>query len=242
MPVTTDPVQTYLVGLLKGDILEEHQQRFLDFFQNKISSWKILWISPKTTPDNFSDSHLIDNFCASHPNIWNADYENGYVVLMDATQSEIIHNFYELSSEHYWMSVSETFEEIKDLIRHLSLARSALRLAQHVKMAEEIIFVKKYKKILLFLDSAQEHKIKTLESPLICEIKRYDKEHESDYFITLQAYLLNQQNYNKVAKKMHVHKNTIIYRLQRMSELFELDLKDCGTITDLYLSLFLDLL
>lgn len=42
------------------------------------------------------------------------------------------------------------------------------------------------------------------------------------------------------AYPLHIHKNTVSYRMQRMIELFDLDLKDCRLITALYLSLFAD--
>ena len=44
----------------------------------------------------------------------------------------------------------------------------------------------------------------------------------------------------QMAKRLHVHKNTVVYRLQRIADLFAPDLKDCRVLTDLYLSLFAD--
>jgi hypothetical protein len=47
-------------------------------------------------------------------------------------------------------------------------------------------------------------------------------------------------DYARNAKKLFIHKNTAIYRIMRLEELFHPDLKDCRVITTLYLSLFKD--
>jgi len=43
---------------------------------------------------------------------------------------------------------------------------------------------------------------------------------------TLRAYYLNEQNVSKTARALFVHKNTVIYRLQKVEELLELQLTD----------------
>lgn len=240
---TTDPMQTYLVGLLKGDIQDQYQQKYLyNSFIDTINAWKLIWICPKKKAYYKNVENIINIFCAKRRNFEYACYEDGFVILLDAEQSKSIDELYKICSEYYNMSISETFIELKELMNHLKLAQSALHLALFEELDSEIIFVKKYKIPLLFLSACQNYTIDTSDIPVICEIKKYDAEHDSDYYITLRAYLLHNQDCNCIARILHVHKNTVVYRLQRISELFKIDLKDCRVITELYLSLFLKLL
>ena len=58
------------------------------------------------------------------------------------------------------------------------------------------------------------------------EILAYDREHNTDYYRMLQTYLLCERNRNETARRLYVHKNTLAYRLQKMEELFHLNLDD----------------
>ena len=55
-------------------------------------------------------------------------------------------------------------------------------------------------------------------------------------------YILFQKHVtqSRMANYLHIHKNTVAYRMQKMAELFDLNLKDCRLVTALYLSLFDD--
>ena len=80
----------------------------------------------------------------------------------------------------------------------------------------------------------------SLYHPAFDLIHEYDRKNETQYFETLKVYLLNEMSYQKTAEKLFIHKNTVIYRIRRIEELFRLNLKDCRVITALYLSFFED--
>ena len=58
----------------------------------------------------------------------------------------------------------------------------------------------------------------------------------------MQTYLLCEQDSRQIADFLHIHKNTVNYRLRRLAELCPVNLRDCRMITVLYLSLFDELL
>lgn len=58
------------------------------------------------------------------------------------------------------------------------------------------------------------------------EIRVYDREHGTEYYQMLQTYLRCERNRNETARQLYVHKNTLAYRLQKMEELFHLNLDD----------------
>lgn len=125
---------------------------------------------------------------------------------------------------------------------NLRMAQLTIHLADFEHNRESVLFVEKYKMPLLYLSHFQNGRREDYQNPILDLIKNYDAEHVTEYFPTLRSYLLNNMNYKKIAENLHVHKNTVNYRLQRIHELFDIDLTDCRIITDLYLSLFAEFL
>ena len=115
-----------------------------------------------------------------------------------------------------------------------------LQLAQYEGNVKPLLTVQTYKKPLLFLSLRDKWSADELRSPLLESIKKYDADHASEHYETLRAYVLCGMDHAQMAKRLHVHKNTVVYRLQRIADLFAPDLKDCRVLTDLYLSLFAD--
>ncbi|MCR5526036.1 MAG: helix-turn-helix domain-containing protein [Lachnospiraceae bacterium] len=62
--------------------------------------------------------------------------------------------------------------------------------------------------------------------PYIMLIKRYDEENNTQYFETLYEYLVNIDNPTACAYNLHVHKNTLYYRINKLKELFPIDLNN----------------
>ena len=72
--------------------------------------------------------------------------------------------------------------------------------------------------------------------PSLTEIKEYDRQNGTDYFATLQAYCENLCRKNDTAHSLHIHRNTLLYRLQKINELFEIDTSDNQTLEQLFIS------
>lgn len=60
----------------------------------------------------------------------------------------------------------------------------------------------------------------------IARIQARDAEQRTDYLDTLRAYLASNGNVSAMAAQLHVHNNTVRYRVTRLAEDFNLDLAD----------------
>ncbi len=60
----------------------------------------------------------------------------------------------------------------------------------------------------------------------IASIQARDAEQKTDYLDTLRAYLASNGNISAMAAQLHVHNNTVRYRVTRLAEDFNLDLAD----------------
>ena len=73
--------------------------------------------------------------------------------------------------------------------------------------------------------------------PGILEMEQYDIQNNTQYLETLRQWLLHRMDYSATAKAMNLHRNSLYYRMQRINELFDLDIEDMNTDVQLYLSL-----
>lgn len=71
-------------------------------------------------------------------------------------------------------------------------------------------------------------------------LHEYDKKNNSDLVETLEVYLNKDCNVHEAAKALNVHANTLTYRLKRISEVGNINLKDANQKITLFLDLKLE--
>lgn len=72
--------------------------------------------------------------------------------------------------------------------------------------------------------------------PALKAIWKYDNENDTEFLPTLECYCQCLFQKNETSQKLHIHRNTLLYRLNRMEELFDLDLKCVRTLHHLLIS------
>lgn len=58
---------------------------------------------------------------------------------------------------------------------------------------------------------------------------RYDSENETDLTETLCTYLEQNRNIKETAEKLFLHRNSLVYRINRIQELCAINLNDVNT-------------
>ncbi|HJX80011.1 PucR family transcriptional regulator [Glutamicibacter sp.] len=64
----------------------------------------------------------------------------------------------------------------------------------------------------------------------------HDLTHQTEFLTTLKAYLQNQRSPQKVASLLFVHRQTVIYRVRKISELTGLDLAESSSVAQLWMA------
>jgi DNA-binding PucR family transcriptional regulator len=72
---------------------------------------------------------------------------------------------------------------------------------------------------------------------LVRPLVEHDRERRSDLVRTLRAYFAAGSNASEAADRMFLHRNSMLYRLERIQKLTGLDLKDPGASLALRLGL-----
>ena len=67
---------------------------------------------------------------------------------------------------------------------------------------------------------------KRMVHPMIQRLIDYDAEHHSDYLETLKVYLRNESSISVTASLLHMHRNSLQYRINRIEQLLERNFDD----------------
>jgi DNA-binding PucR family transcriptional regulator len=78
------------------------------------------------------------------------------------------------------------------------------------------------------------------ENPRLSQLKAYDRENQTNLLDTLETFLDTAGKGNLTAQRLHIHINTLGYRLRRIEEIIQVNLDDPNQRTSLYLDLKLD--
>ena len=65
--------------------------------------------------------------------------------------------------------------------------------------------------------------------PVLKTMLQYDERNQTEYFRTLQVYSLSLHNKESAARILCIHRNTLLYRLNRISEIFKLPYEEPTT-------------
>lgn len=78
--------------------------------------------------------------------------------------------------------------------------------------------------------------LKKLCHPSLQLLMDYDKKNGTDYVRTLHTYIIHSGNLAESAIALHVHRNTIIYRMDKIQEILNVRLNDSNILLHLHLS------
>lgn len=79
-------------------------------------------------------------------------------------------------------------------------------------------------------------------APEVCALARHDAAEHSQYCQTLLAYLVCHHSLQETCKRLYTHRNTVLYRIRRLKEDFDIPLDDPDRHMELLLSVSLALL
>lgn len=72
--------------------------------------------------------------------------------------------------------------------------------------------------------------------PTVPRIIQYDLENKTEYGKTLYFYIINFKDSLQTAKNLHTHRNTILYRIDKIKEIFNIDIHDGTLLIRIYIS------
>lgn len=159
------------------------------------------------------------------------------------TRNRKIYVFIYGASEERFDSVKEEFRYFMDMYRlragvstvftdlskrhiYIEQAETSLTAGKHANSSSRMYtFDEYYETILLLLPAATLH----YENAVLESIRLLydeDKANGTDYIDTLDAYLSNRNDIRVTAEQLHIHRNTLNYRLQRIEDILKKDINE----------------
>ncbi|NQX46078.1 helix-turn-helix domain-containing protein [Paenibacillus tritici] len=133
------------------------------------------------------------------------------------------------------LGISREFTDLAECRKYYLQALKALEIGRVVWPSEPRVL---YADVQLYdlLSPHAQHDPRDVSHPALTVLREYDKKHHADLYHTLYYYLKNNQQLQKTADELFVHRNTLRYRLRQIDELIQIDLSQIDNMLRLYMS------
>lgn len=132
--------------------------------------------------------------------------------------------------------VSELFDSIDNIRFHMYQSRKALKIGQIMNENEPLHAYGKLRTDIILSYVCESMDYKNYVHPLFTALKAEDEENGTQYYRTLISYLDCICDSAKAAKKLFIHRNTLLYRINRIEENYNCSMEDEAFVRDLMLS------
>ncbi len=129
------------------------------------------------------------------------------------------------------------YEELNELKKSLKEAELALRVVKVTSSKNRICHYNDLGISRLLFKIPDQKLLDSFYLEMLGDLIEYDKQYDSQLVQTLDAYLTENKNLAKTAERLHIHRNTMKYRLKRIQEITKLDLENTYDCLNLQVSL-----
>lgn len=135
-----------------------------------------------------------------------------------------------LEGKKAYCGFSASFQRLANMAQGYQEAKSTLQYGM-------LLDVKSGRRIFRFYDhldyqliglAAKNVDVTSFVHPVLRTLLRFDQKHATDYYTTLAEYLVEETEltFNEIADKLHVHRNTLRYRIDKICEITGITLSD----------------
>lgn len=132
--------------------------------------------------------------------------------------------------------VSNTFQSLLDTSIYQQQAEDAVRLGRPLSPSHHIHYYSDYYLPAILTPALKALPQPSYLSPVIPVLKEYDQKNSSLLLHTLEIYTGNLCRPAETIRELHIHRNTLLYRLGKIEELCSISLQDKDTLLHLILS------
>ena len=145
-----------------------------------------------------------------------------------------------LYGDEYLYGVSLPFSSVETMPAALSQAILAIKIGD--KIPGTVNKCVDYAYVYMLNRLAEDSGLSAgLLHPALAALKKYDEKYRTSLYGTLYEYLRLERNVVATAKHLRIHRNSMIYRLQRLEKLLNIDLDDINVRMYLMLSYHIDM-
>ncbi|WP_316568817.1 PucR family transcriptional regulator ligand-binding domain-containing protein [Neobacillus sp. YIM B06451] len=137
----------------------------------------------------------------------------------------------------FLIGIGSQYDTIHSLHKSFSEANESIRLMKRLDEKGGISHFEDHI-VYHFLDSnINDKELKEFFLKSLGPVYAHDRLHETSYIATLENFFNNNLNISETAKAMFLHRNTLIYRIEKIKEILNSDLKNPDELLQLQLGL-----
>ncbi|AJA47203.1 transcriptional regulator [Clostridium pasteurianum DSM 525 = ATCC 6013] len=175
--------------------------------------------------------------------VLNVMHRDSIIIMFPMDEKDIYEDRYLDSANEIVKTVSEKMKELtvsvgigsstnklRDFHISVDQAQKALNM---IRIFGEKNTVRTYKKLgiyRIFFETNNKREMKQIYYEMLGKLIEYDNKNESNMLKTLETYISEGANLGKAAEKLFIHRNTMKYRMNRIEEILECDLKDINIL------------
>jgi hypothetical protein len=137
------------------------------------------------------------------------------------------------------VGISREFTDLRDIHRHYNQARDTLGIGVQFRPNEAVYWYEDYADFRLLQAAAQNLDLWDVCHPGICALYQADRANGTAYLQTLRKYLAHGRSIAAAAADMHIHRNTVSYRVEHCLHTCALDLNNSQNLLHMLLSLLI---
>lgn len=156
----------------------------------------------------------------------------------ESDEKEVLAKIYKSLSEYLYsissdiklvMGVGRAYEGIADLQKSFTEASRCVILSEKMNMSGRVFWYEEMGIYNLFSELADKKVMQEFIDSTLGVIIEYDRNNNSKLLETLKAYLWNNNSLIHASEQLYTHRNTVKYRVQRISQLTGRDFDDAIT-------------
>jgi hypothetical protein len=231
---------TKLVDLLSPDSPPHLQDLACDILKDGIPGDYAILTTPigqKASQKAFAE-YAVSQLQQIYRNVISVIHDGNIVTLIGEVKSgggpralrpatnQFVKELFQYFMEHDLISgLSNRFSNIREVYTHFRQAELTAHLALESNYREYAVFMD-FMPLPMFSAVLKQEDAKVFLHPALTEMKEYDASHGTEYYETMRVFSLTMHNRDETADQLSIHRNTLLYRLNRICELFDLPFED----------------
>ncbi len=161
------------------------------------------------------------------PNGYSVQYKGYMAIVVDSINDNQENELKKMVSQNdITIGVSWEFYNIAQFKRYFNQAVSAIKLSHRIGAKNQLVNYTDYAIFDLLSNYAGKIPLQGFCHPHLETLKTYDRINGTEFYMTLRTYFQNNKNLSLTSKALFIHKNSLAYRLNRITQLTGIDLNN----------------
>jgi purine catabolism regulator len=143
----------------------------------------------------------------------------------------------EIKDTAFRIGIGSQYNTITTLHKSFTEANEAIRLMEQFENNTGVSHFEDYSVYHLLSSNIKSQELEAFFTKSLGKIYEHDKRHDTAYLTTLESYFQNNLNLSETAKALFIHRNTLIYRIEKIKEILSSDLKNSEELLQIQLAL-----